>query len=123
MPSLVKQSEAKRGGLGVTPMELGLHVAAPQQNDTFFALFNESMRACECTIYPIAPNPMPELELYAIAWMTLLLFLFIVIAAAVFLIYRLQECCSLIQEEADKITSFIRRVGPMPCDSYKLYEI
>ena len=86
------------------PLQLGLHVAAPKHNDSFFALFGESMRECICTIYPIIPKQVPGLESYVFAWFTLFVFMLLVIVAALYSICALQECTKTIQAEVDRLT-------------------
>ena len=95
--------------MDASPMELGLHIAATKQNDTFYALFNESMRECACTIYPKQPEHIPGVEAYAMAWLTLFLFMLFVVAVALYLIHKLQQCTRFIQEEFERNTEmFIR---------------
>lgn len=93
----------------VAPMDIELHVASPTQNDTFFSLFNESMKECFCTIYPNIPRPMKGLEDYVMAWFTLFIFMIIVLGMTLYVIYALQECTKFIQDEVDYLTKKIQR--------------
>lgn len=86
-----------------------LHVTAMKHNDTFYALFNKSMGECVCDIYPsITTKSQSSLEFYVTAWLTLFIFMTIVICVNLYVVYALQECTKFIQSEVDVLTKRVK---------------
>ena len=90
-------------------MDLVMQVASPIHNDSFFALFNESMRECVCSLYPKFDKTDPGLGFYVTAWLALLLFMLIIISVCLYVVYSLQECTKFMQKEVDHITRTVER--------------